>query len=140
MHKNRKRIAIFNKKQIRRIWDEDKEIWYFSIIDIVEILTDSTIPRRYWSDLKTQLQKEGSEVYEKIVQLKMVAPDGKERLTDVADTETLLRIIQSIPSPKTEPLKIWLARVGYERLEETDYPELAFTTEQGILENGLIGD
>lgn len=126
MQENKKRIAIFNKKQIRRVWDEDKELWYFSIIDIVEILTDSAIPRRYWSDLKIKLKKEGSEVYEKIVQLKIEAPDGKKRLTDVADTETLLRIIQSIPSPKAEPLKIWLARVGYERIEETDDPELAF--------------
>jgi hypothetical protein len=126
MHRNRKRIAIFNKKQIRRVWDEEKELWYFSVIDIVELLTDSTIPRRYWSDLKTQLQKEGSELYEKIVQLKLESSDGKKYLTDVADTETLLRIIQSIPSPKAEPLKIWLAKVGYERIEETEDPELAF--------------
>ena len=115
---------MFEGKQIRRHWDNDKELWYFSVIDVVSTLTGSSIPRRYWSDLKIKLQKEGSEVYEKIVQLKMQAPDGKHYLTDVADTEVMLRIIQSIPSPKAEPFKLWLARVGYERLEETSDPEL----------------
>lgn len=119
------KIALFEGKQIRRHWDNDKELWYFSVIDVVSTLTGSSIPRRYWSDLKIKLQKEGSEVYEKIVQLKMQAPDGKYYLTDVADTEVMLRIIQSIPSPKAEPFKLWLARVGYERLEETSDPELA---------------
>ncbi len=123
--KNASRIAIFEGKRIRRHWDADQEKWYFSIIDVVEVLTGSTIPRRYWSDLKIKLQKEGSEVYEKIVQLKMQSADGKYYLTDAADTEVMLRIIQSIPSPKAEPLKLWLARVGYERLEETADPELA---------------
>lgn len=118
------KIAMFEGKQIRRHWDNDKELWYFSVIDVVSTLTGSSIPRRYWSDLKIKLQKEGSEVYEKIVQLKMQAPDGKHYLTDVADTEVMLRIIQSIPSPKAEPFKLWLARVGYERLEETSDPEL----------------
>jgi len=126
MNKNQKKIAIFKQQKIRRVWDEEKELWYFSIIDIVKVLTNSTIPKRYWTDLKRNLSEEGSEVYDKIVQLKMEAPDGKMRLTDVADTETLLRIIQSIPSPKAEPLKIWLAKVGYERIEETEDPELAF--------------
>ena len=119
-------IILFNQKHIRRIWDEEKELWYFSIIDIIEILTDSSIPKRYWSDLKGKLKDEGSEVYEKIVQLKMTAPDGKQRATDVFSTEDLLRVIQSIPSPNAEPLKLWLARVGYERIEETEDPELAF--------------
>ncbi len=119
-------IILFNQKQVRRSYDEEKEIWYFSIIDVVEILTDTTIPRRYWSDLKNKLKTEGSEVYEKIVQLKMSAPDGKQRETDCFSTEDLLRVIQSIPSPKAEPFKLWLAKVGYERIEETEDPELAF--------------
>lgn len=97
----------------------------FSVIDVIEVLAGSTNPRRYWSDLKIKLQKEGSEVYEKIVQLKLVAEDGKTRLTDVADTEVMLRIVQSIPSSNAEPFKLWLARIGYERLEETADPELA---------------
>jgi hypothetical protein len=119
-------IVLFNQKQVRRFYDEKREIWYFSIIDIIEILTDTSIPRRYWSDLKSKLKNEGSEVYEKIVQLKMTAPDGKQRETDSFSTEDMLRVIQSIPSPKVEPLKLWLARVGYERIEETEDPELAF--------------
>jgi len=119
-------IVLFNQKQIRRFYDEGKELWYFSIVDIIESLTDSSIPRRYWSDLKGKLKSEGSEVYEKIVQLKMTAPDGKLRETDCFSTEDLLRVIQSIPSPKAEPFKLWLAKVGYERIEETEDPELAF--------------
>lgn len=118
-------IALFNQKTVRRQWDEEKDLWFFSVIDVIEVLTDSTIPRRYWADLKSKLQDEGSEVYEKIVQLKMISPDGKKRLTDVADTRTMLRLIQSIPSPKAEPFKLWLAKVGYERIEETADPELA---------------
>jgi hypothetical protein len=124
MKKNRK-IAIFEGQKIRRIWDEEKELWYFSVVDIVQALTGSTIPRRYWSDLKNKLKNEGSEVYEKIVQLKIMAEDGKNRETDMADTEAMFRIIQSIPSPKAEPFKLWLARVGYERVEETEDPEKA---------------
>jgi hypothetical protein len=120
-----KSIILFNQKQVRRIWDEKNEIWYFSIVDVVEILTDSTIPKRYWSDLKNKLKNEGSEVYEKIVQLKFIASDGKKYATDCFSTENLLRVIQSIPSPKAEPFKIWLAKVGYERIEETEDPELA---------------
>lgn len=118
-------VAVFENKNIRRVWDKTGEKWYFSIIDIVEVLTNSSVPKRYWSDLKIKLKNEGSEVYEKIVQLKLVAKDGKKYLTDVADTETLFRIIQSIPSPKAEPFKLWLARVGYQRVEETVDPELA---------------
>jgi hypothetical protein len=120
-----KTIAIFEGSRIRRHWDGEKELWYFSVIDIIGALTGSTIPRRYWSDLKNKLKGEGSEVYEKIVQLKILAEDGKNRETDMADTETLFRLIQSIPSPNAEPFKLWLARVGYERLEEGSDPELA---------------
>jgi len=119
-------IVLFNQKQVRRIWDEEKELWYFSIVDIVEILTESPRPRKYWSALKTKLRQEGSELSPKVGQLKLESPDGKKYLTDVADTETLLRLIQSISSPKAEPFKLWLAKVGYERIEETEDPELAF--------------
>jgi len=118
-------VAIFEGSQIRRHWDADKELWYFSVIDIIQVLTKTDRPRKYWNDLKTKLKNEGSEVSEKIGQLKLIAPDGKLRETDAADTETLLRLIQSIPSPNAEPFKLWLARVGYERLEETADPELA---------------
>ncbi len=120
-------IKLFESRQIRVHWDNDVEKWYFSIIDIIETLTGSNNPRRYWSDLKRKLVKEGyNELYENIVQLKLKAPDGKIRETDCADTEGLLRIIQSIPSPKAEPFKRWLAKVGYERIEETEDPEKAF--------------
>lgn len=115
-------LKLFEEKKIRTHWDAEKEIWYFSVIDVVEILSESSIPKRYWSDLKKKLSTEGSEVYEKIVRLKMMAEDGKMRETDVADTEVLLRIIQSIPSPKAEPFKQWLAKVGYERIQEISDP------------------
>jgi len=121
-----KSIALFKQNQVRRHWDGDKELWYFSVIDVVAILTDSTIPKRYWSDLKSKLKSEGSEVYEKIVHLKFKASDGKYYATDCFSTEDLLRVIQSIPSPKAESFKLWLAKVGYERIEETEDPELAF--------------
>lgn len=123
MDENNK-IQLFENKRIRTAWDEEKQELYFSIIDAVEILTESAEPRRYWSDLKTKLKKEGNQTYENIVQLRLTAADGRKRLTDVADTEQLLRIIQSIPSPKAEPFKIWLAQVGRERIEETLDPEL----------------
>lgn len=116
-------IKIFEQKQVRTYWDEEKEQWYFSVINVIEILTGSSIPKRYWSDLKKKLTAEGSEAYDKIVRLKMQAEDGKMRETDTADTETLLRIIQSIPSPKAEPFKQWLAKVGYERMQEIADPE-----------------
>ena len=116
------RIALFEGKKIRRHWNEDKEKWYFSVVDVVEILTGSSIPKRYWSDLKRKLSQEGSQGYEKIVQLKMQASDGKYYSTDVPDTEAIFRIIQSIPSPNAEPFKLWLARVGYERGEGTREP------------------
>ena len=115
-------IKLFESKKVRSHWDAEKEIWLFSIIDVIEILTDSSIPKRYWSDLKKKLISEGSEVYEKIVRLKMEAEDGKMRETDVAETQSLLRIIQSIPSPKAEPFKQWLAKVGYERMQEIADP------------------
>ncbi len=119
-------IKLFQDQRVRVHWDNDQEKWYFSIIDIVGVLTESERPRKYWSDLKSKLKSEGSEVSEKIGQLKMKSSDGKMRITDVADTEQLLRLIQSIPSPKAEPFKIWLAKVGYERIEETEDPEKAF--------------
>ena len=115
-------IKLFESKKVRSHYDPEKEIWYFSIIDVIEILTDSPRPRKYWSALKTKLQAEGSELSQKLGQLKMQAEDGKMRETDVADTQTLLRIIQSIPSPKAEPFKQWLAKVGYERMQEISDP------------------
>lgn len=122
---NNPQPVIFQQSKIRRHWDENKELWYFSIIDIVGILTDSNTPVRYWSDLKTKLKNEGSEVYDKIVKLKFTAIDGKNYPTDFFSTEDLFRVIQSIPSPKAEPFKLWLAKVGYQRIEEIDDPELA---------------
>ena len=120
-------LKLFEKDKVRSYYDENSEHWYFSIIDIVSILTESKNPRRYWSDLKIKLaEDEGfSQLYEKIVQLKLKAPDGKKRNTDCADVETLLRIIQSIPSKKAEPVKQWLAKVGYERMKETAKPSTA---------------
>ena len=119
-------IKLFESKKVRSQWNEDEQKWYFSIIDVVEILSEADNARRYWSDLKRKLKKEGfDELYEKIVQLKMTAPDGKQRKTDSFSTEDLLRIIQSIPSPKAEPFKIWLAKVGYERMQEMTDPERA---------------
>ena len=118
------KIQLFEDKRIRTAWDEEGEELYFSVVDVIGVLTDSKEPRRYWSDLKIKLKSEGNELYEKIVQLKMTATDGKKRLTDVVNTEELLRIIQSIPSPKAEPFKMWLAQVGRERIEETIDPEI----------------
>src|SRR3990172_13089003 len=118
-------IKLFQSQEIRSHWDAEREQWLFSVIDIILALTGNERPRKYWSDLKKKLQVEGSEVSDKIGQLKMLAPDGKSRLTDVANTKTLLRLIQSIPSPRAEPFKLWLAQVGYERLEENEDPELS---------------
>lgn len=119
-------IQLFEDQKIRTAWDAEKEEWYFSIIDVISVLTRTANPRRYWSDLKRKLKAEGAnELYEKIVQLKMLSSDGKRYKTDVANTEQLLRIIQSIPSPKAEPFKAWLAMVGKERIEETIDPEQA---------------
>lgn len=124
---NNKLIAIFEEHPVRRTWDEKQEKWYFSVIDIIAILTGSSIPKRYWADLKKKLKTEGSQVYENIVQLKLLAKDGKKYLADVADVEAIFRLVQSVPSPKAEPLKLWLARVGYERMQETVDPELSIS-------------
>jgi BRO family, N-terminal domain len=119
-------IKLFEAKKVRTHWDEEKELWYFSIIDVIEALTGTDRPRKYWSDLKAKLKNEGSQLSENIGQLKMISADGKFYQTDVADTAQILRLIQSIPSPKAEPFKQWLAQVGYERIEETEDPELSF--------------
>ena len=118
------KIQLFEDKRIRTAWDEEKEEWYFSIVDVIAVLTDSPNPQTYWRVLKKRLKDEGNETVTSCNALKMTAADGKRRLTDVADTEQLLRIIQSIPSPKAEPFKLWLAQVGRERIEETIDPEL----------------
>ena len=112
------KIKVFENKKVRTAWHEETEDWYFSVIDVIEILTESENPRRYWSDLKIKLSSEGSELYDDIVQLKLPAADGKMRLTDVLDTKGILRLVQSVPSPKAEPFKMWLAKVGSERLDE----------------------
>ena len=125
MKKNKKQIAILEGQKIRRVWDDEKELWYFSVVDIVGALNASEDPRNYWKVLKNRLKQEGSEVVTKCNQLKFEATDGKFYLTDAADTETMFRIIQSIPSPKAEPFKLWLARIGYERIEEIEDPEKA---------------
>ena len=119
-------IKLFQDQRVRVQWDDEQEKWYFSIVDIIGVLTDSLNPRKYWSVLKTRLKKEGSELATNCSQLKMKSTDGKFYKTDVADTEQLLRLIQSIPSPKAEPFKVWLSKVGYERIEETEDPEKAF--------------
>jgi len=125
MPKKKNKIAIFEGKQIRRLWDDTRDLWHFSVVDVIAVLTGSADPRNYWKVLKNRLKKEGSEVVTKCNQLKLRAVDGKYYLTDAADTESMLRLIQSVPSPNAEPFKLWLARVGYERLEETADPELA---------------
>jgi len=117
-------VKLFEQKQIRSVWNDDEEKWYFSIIDVIEVLTGTDRPRKYWNDLKSKLVKEGSELSEKIGQLKLKADDGKMRITDVANTEQLFRLIQSVTSPKAEPFKMWLAQVGSERLDEIEDPEL----------------
>ena len=119
-------IRLFQDQRVRVQWDEEKEKWFFSIVDIIRILTDSPNPRKYWSVLKSRLKQEGSQLATNCSQLKMQSADGKFYKTDVADTEQLLRLIQSIPSPTAEPFKVWLAKVGYERIEETEDPEIAF--------------
>lgn len=123
--KELEKIASYDGKQIRKVWDEKAEKWWFSVIDVVRVLTDSIDARKYWNKLSQRLKEEGSELVTKCHQLKLRAEDGKMRLTDVADTETVFRLIQSIPSPNAEPFKLWLAKVGYERVEETIDPEKA---------------
>jgi len=120
-------IILFNQKQVRRHWDTEKELWYFSVVDVIEILTDSVNPQVYWRVLKKRLIDEGAnETVTNCNGLKMIAADGKMRVTDVTDTASILRLIQSIPSPKAEPFKLWLAQVWYERIEEMEDPEIAF--------------
>jgi DNA-damage-inducible protein D len=123
MEQNNK-IVLFQEKQVRRAWHDDQ--WYFSVIDIVEILTDSPKPKRYWTDIKRRSEKESGQGYAFCVPLKIEAKDGRNRLTDCANTEGVLRIIMSIPSPKAEPFKLWLAQVGKERMEEIENPEIGF--------------
>lgn len=117
-------IKLFNDKQIRTLWDNDQEKWFFSIVDVVGVLTESPNPRKYWSVLKTRLKAEGSQLATNCSQLKMLSADGKYYKTDVADTEQLFRLIQSIPSPKAEPFKLWLAKIGRERIDEIEDPEI----------------
>lgn len=119
------KLKLFNDKKISTLWNADEEEWYFSVVDVVAILTDSENPRKYWSVLKTRLKKEGSEVTTNCSQLKMLAPDGKMRVRDAMTTKGILRLVQSIPSPKAEPFKVWLAQVGSERLDEIADPEKA---------------
>lgn len=119
-------IKLFEDKKVRTSWNDKEEKWYFSIIDVIQILTQTDRPRKYWSDLKSKLIKEGSQLSEKIGQLKMQSSDGKFYKTDVADTEQLFRLIQSIPSPKAEPFKLWIAKVAKERMDEIEDPEIGF--------------
>ena len=118
-------IKLFEQAKIRTVWDEDREKWFFSVVDVIAVLTESPSPRKYWNALKTKLETEGSELSQNVGQLKLQAADGKRYLTDVADTEQILRLIQSIPSKKAEPFKLWLARVGQERLNQLQDPELS---------------
>ena len=119
------KIQVYENKRIRTAWNEETEEWYFSVVDVVSVLTDSKDPTVYWRKLKQRLKAEGNETVTNCHGLKMTAPDGKKRMTDVVDTTNLLRLIQSIPSPKAEPFKMWLAEVGKDRIEETIDPELA---------------
>lgn len=118
-------IKLFENKKVRSHWDQDQDQWYFSIVDVIEILTESPRPRKYWNAIKTKLKNEGSELSQNLGQLKMLSEDGKFYKTDVATTEQLLRLIQSIPSKKAEPFKLWLAKIGSERLDEMQDPELS---------------
>ena len=130
-------IQLFNERRIRTIWDDKEEKWYFSVVDVIEALTETDRPRKYWSDLKAKLKKEGSELSEKIGQLKLQSSDGKYYKTDIADQEQLFRLIQSIPSPKAEPFKIWMASVASERLDEMQDPEL--TIERAMTDYRRLG-
>lgn len=130
-------IRIFEDKKIRAVWDDEKEEWYFSIVDVIEVLTDSDRPRKYWSDLKKKLKSEGSQLSEEIGQLKLPSSDGKLYKTDVATTEQLFRLIQSIPSPKAEPFKLWMAQIAKERLDEIQDPEL--TIDRAMMEYKALG-
>ena len=120
-------LQLFEEKKVRTVWDDKEEKWYFSIVDVIQVLTDSASPAAYWRKLKQRLKEEGNETVTNCHGLKMVAPDGKMRLTDVLDTEGVLRLVQSIPSPKAEPFKLWLAKVGSERIDEMQDPEIAIS-------------
>lgn len=130
-------IRLFEERKVRAIWDDEQEEWYFSIVDVISILTDSPNPRKYWSVLKTRLKKEGSELTTNCSQLKMQAADGKKYLTDVANTEQLFRLIQSVPSPKAEPFKLWIAQIAKERLDQMQDPELSI--EQAMVDYKRLG-
>ena len=130
-------IKLFEGKQVRYVWDDEAQKYYFSVVDVIQVLTDSPRPRKYWNALKTKLQMEGSEVSQNMGQLKLTSPDGKQRLTDVADTEQVLRLIQSVPSKKAEPFKLWLAHVGQERLTQMQDPELSI--DQAIKDYRRLG-
>ena len=130
-------IRLFEERKVRAIWDDEQEEWYFSIVDVISILTDSPNPRKYWSVLKTRLKREGSELTTNCSQLKMQAADGKKYLTDVANTEQLFRLIQSVPSPKAEPFKLWIAQVAKERLDQRQDPELSI--EQAMADYKRLG-
>ena len=130
-------IKIFEEKKVRTIWDSEAERWYFSIVDVVSVLTDSTDGRKYWNKLKQRLKEEGNETVTNCHQLKMHAVDGKMRMTDIADTGQLFRLIQSIPSPKAEPFKLWMAQVTRERLDEMQDPEL--TIDRAMMEYKRLG-
>ena len=130
-------IKVFEEKKVRTVWDSEREEWYFSIVDVVAVLTDSDNPRKYWSVLKTRLKKEGSETATNCSQVKLPAEDGKMRLTDVADTEQLFRLIQSIPSPKAEPFKLWMARVAKDRLDQMQDQELSI--QQAMMDYKRLG-
>ena len=131
------KLQMFENQAIRTAWDEEKEEWYFSIVDVIAVLTDSPNPRKYWSVLKTRLKKEGSELTTNCSQLKMPSSDGKYYKTDVADTEQLFRLIQSIPSPKAEPFKLWMAQVAKERLDQMQDPELSI--QQAMMDYKRLG-
>ena len=118
-------LLLFENFKIRRHWDEENELWYFSVVDVIQVLTESPRPRKYWNALKIKLLDEGSELSQELGRLKMKAQDGKMRITDIANVEVLLRLIQSVPSPKVEPLKLWLAKVGYERMQEMADQEMS---------------
>ena len=130
-------IRLFEERKVRAIWDDEQEEWYFSIVDVISILTDSPNPRKYWSVLKTRMKREGSELTTNCSQLKMQAADGKKYLTDVANTEQLFRPIQSVPSPKAEPFKLWIAQVAKERLDQMQDPELSI--EQAMADYKRLG-
>ena len=130
-------IKVFEEKKVRTLWDSETEEWYFSVVDVVAVLTDSENPRRYWSDLKRKLLTEGSQLYDSFVQLKMLSSDGKYYKTDVATTQQLFRLIQSIPSPKAEPFKLWMAQVAAERLDQMQDPELSI--EQAMKDYKRLG-